>query len=304
MRSTASVSAGKSCSTTSHTAPRSTPRYPCTITLRNPESSRQGIWGSVPLMSPDNRWLDSAKVCRLRRRRLAPAATCRIGYVRRSCTRQSGPGSRACAPAARGRPRGLVSQRYGACHHALAQRRVQARFGDDIYTAAQQLLCIQQQAAQGKAAGPWGKGHQEINVTVVAAVATAHRAEDPNTRDATSACQCQQFGAVGLDQRMHAKECSQPAPAGTYRPTRHGGEHRPDIFMSGSKGLETSKPQRDRLLRATTVAPNASTASAPVCGSGTEAVTSPVRPFATAPEGGNDYRHSCATIMIEVFKNS
>ncbi|MDH5341127.1 MAG: hypothetical protein OEW22_15190, partial [Rubrivivax sp.] len=45
----------------------------------------------------------------------------------------------------------------------------------------------------------------------------------------------------------------------------------------GFKGLEASKPQGDRLLRAATVAPNASSINASVCGSGTEAATSPGR---------------------------
>ena len=85
---------------------------------------------------------------------------------------------------------------------------MQARFGDDVHTAAQQILRIQQQAAQGKSAGPWGQGHQQINVTVVAAVSTAHRTKNPNIRDAAPACQSQQFGAVDFDQRMHGPQCS------------------------------------------------------------------------------------------------
>ena len=48
------------------------------------------------------------------------------------------------------------------------------------------------------------------------------------------------------------------------------------------KGGEASKPQRGRLLRATTVAPNASSASASVCGSGTRAATSPGRTATSA----------------------
>ena len=47
---------------------------------------------------------------------------------------------------------------------------------------------------------------------MVALVATAHRAEDPNTRDAAPASQCQQFSALGLDQWMHGRQCSHLAP--------------------------------------------------------------------------------------------
>ena len=48
---------------------------------------------------------------------------------------------------------------------------MQACFGDDIHTATQQFLRIQQQATQGQGAGPWGQGHQQIKVAVVVAVA-------------------------------------------------------------------------------------------------------------------------------------
>ena len=82
---------------------------------------------------------------------------------------------------------------------------MQARFGDDIHTAAQQLLRIQQQPTQRQGAGAWGQGHQQINVAVVAAVAAAHRAKNPNTRDAAPACQGKQVGAMRFDQRMHER---------------------------------------------------------------------------------------------------
>ncbi len=103
--------------------------------------------------------------------------------------------------------------RDGKRHHdALAQRGVQARLGDDVHTAAQQLLRIQQQAAQGQGAGAGREGYQQVHVAAFAGFAAAciatHRAKDPNARDAAPACQGQQFGAVGFDQRMHGRQFS------------------------------------------------------------------------------------------------
>lgn len=78
-----------------------------------------------------------------------------LDLARTGCTGRSVPGSRACGSATPGPLRHRVSQQQGGCHHALAQRRVQACFGGHIHTAAHQLLCVQQQPAQGKGAGCW-----------------------------------------------------------------------------------------------------------------------------------------------------
>ena len=51
----------------------------------------------------------------------------------------------------------------------------------------------------------------------------------------------------------------------------------PSNPREGLEAPEAPKPQAGRLLRATTVAPSASSTSASVCGSGTEAATSPRR---------------------------
>ena len=79
---------------------------------------------------------------------------------------------------------------------------VQTCFGDDSNTAAQQFLRIQQQATQGEGTGSRSQSHQQIDVAGGTAIVTAHRAENLYTHDAASACQGQQFGAVGFDQRM------------------------------------------------------------------------------------------------------
>jgi hypothetical protein len=68
-------------------------------------------------------------------------------------------------------------------------------------------------AAQGEGTGSGRQRHQQIDVAVAAAVATTHRSEDPNTRDAAPASQGQQLSAVRFDQRMHQEQFGEPGPA-------------------------------------------------------------------------------------------
>jgi len=120
--------------------------------VAKPASSRQGVCGSVPLISLDKRWLDSVKVSRLR--------------TTASCTSQE------------------VSKRERS---AFVYSRMRDR---------QSRMCA----------------------------SSTHRVKDPNTRDSAAACQGQQFGTAGFDQRVHGRHCSHPVPAGTRcRALRHVG---------------------------------------------------------------------------------
>ena len=142
-----------------------------------------------------------------------PDATHRTVLARCSCGRGCGPDHRACAPAAPGPPRALGSQLHGACQHALAQRGVQAGLGDQVHPAAQQFLRIQQQPAQGQALVPGASVSSRSTSLPGARVDTAYRAKHPHTRHPPPLGQCQQFGAVGFDQRIHDGECRHAEPA-------------------------------------------------------------------------------------------
>jgi hypothetical protein len=96
---------------------------------------------------------------------------------------------------------------------------VQVRFGDDIHTAAQHLLRIQQPSTQSERADPTGQDHQQLDVAAggaFAALTPAHRAKNPYTRHTTLARQGEQLGAVRLDRRVQARQCLHPVlPAPT-----------------------------------------------------------------------------------------
>jgi len=103
-----------------------------------------------------------------------------------------------------------VLQRYCASQYTLAHRWVQAGFGHHIHVATQQILSIHQQPSQSQRAGPRCQCHQQIHITALAVVATAHGAKDAHTRDTAPVRESQQFFSVGLNQRVHQTQCIHP----------------------------------------------------------------------------------------------
>ena len=97
----------------------------------------------------------------------------------------------------------MVSQRHSGLENKVAQRGMQSGFGDDVDLSAEQLLGVHQKAAEREPAAAGRQNHEQIDVAVVAAVATRHRAEDAHAFYATASGEREQLGAVSFDQRMH-----------------------------------------------------------------------------------------------------
>jgi len=82
---------------------------------------------------------------------------------------------------------------------------MEAAFGHHIHAALQEILYVHQQPSERQTRAAWCQRHQQIDIAVGVHVAPCHGTEHPHVAYAMTLGQRDNFGAVGLDERVHSQ---------------------------------------------------------------------------------------------------